>query len=97
MAKYLIHIENIGEGPDWNSGDLECDGFVILANLGNHESFEAIHQVDDLDIAQMLAEAEDLHTGMIIGRAMIEAAERKKDREASGFMAAMVRGLRGDD
>lgn len=45
MSKYRIHIENIGEGADWDGSTIECEGFAIIGNITEDECSTTLQDV----------------------------------------------------
>ena len=100
--KYLIKI--IPMVPEADLGDcyadgISCDGFVIAAN-GEHNSSVAIHNVNQMDIATMIAASAELTSASIIAKALREAKTilaNEKKGEAAKRLLEKLAGIRSDD
>lgn len=74
---YRVKVEVIGEEMDDCKvseilrGGVECNGFVILSNNGDHTS-AAIHAVSSIDIAHMIAPSGEMMAASLIAQAMRE-------------------------
>ena len=85
MSKYRIRVEMIegenGESFDERFGEgIECNGFVILGDEGDGACC-AIHDVNAMIIAEMIAHHSDLSAAAVIAQALREAKEITKKGE----------------
>lgn len=89
MSKYRIHIENIGEGADWDGHDIECDGFAILADHGDGGE-ASLHNVSSIDMALLIGGNKNVRTAARIGLAIYDA----KMKENSNPLASIISSIR---
>lgn len=86
MYKYRIKVEAIGEGECKNMLDeeltegIECDGFVILGERDHKQGAIIKHDINDIDIAGLIAEDADMLGASLIAKAMKDDYELKKKR-----------------
>lgn len=97
MSKYRIHIENIGEGANYEGRTpLECDGFVILANCKETVSVTQ-HDVRTTDEALMIASSKDLRAAARIALAMYESKMEDAHRNPFASIISSIRPIVEDD
>ena len=75
---YRIKVEVIGEETDGHKLDerfagegIECNGFVILSD-GEEHSTVLLHNVSNIDIANMIAPSGEMMSASLIAQAMRE-------------------------
>lgn len=96
MSKYRIRVEMI-EGEDGERFDerfaegIECNGFVILGDKGD-DACCAIHDVNTMRIAEMIAHHSDMSAAAVIAQALREAEEIKRKGEMEERLARMFGG-----
>lgn len=97
MYKYRIKLEAIGEGEckDMLNEELtegiECDGFVILCNRDHKQGAIVKYNVNDIDIAGLIAEDADMLGASLIAKAMKDAYELKKRERAGDFFGKLLK------
>ena len=99
MNKYRIRVEALDDGEgkreqldqEYTDG-IECEGFVILADKGE-DTYESLHNVSRLDIAEMMAKSSVMMAASVIAKALRESeeiTERGKREEAfKGILEAL--------
>ena len=97
MKKYRIIAEQIeGEGReefnenflDRTDGGIICDGFVIMGD--REDDFNTyIHDVNQQDIAMMIANNPKIAAAAIIAKAMMEARKVLHEGEISSKLASI--------
>lgn len=95
MYKYRIKVEAIGEGEckvmldEKLTEGIECNGFVIL---GDRDKQGAIikQDVNDIDIAGLIAEDADMLGASLIAKAMTDACELKKKERAGNLFGKLL-------
>ena len=95
MYKYRIKVEAIGEAEGKDMLDekltegIECNGFVIL---GDRDKQGAIikQDVNDIDIAGLIAEDADMLGASLIAKAMQDACELKKKSRAGDLFGKLL-------
>lgn len=95
MSKYRIHIENIGEGADWNGSTIECEGFAIAAQKADDEVDHVMHDLSTVVLAAMIAADKTSRAAARIGLAMYEA-EMDEQRSANP-LAAIIKAIHEED
>ena len=95
MYKYRIKMEAIGEGECKDMLDekltegIECNGFVIIGD--RDEQGDIIrHDVNDIDIAGLIAEDADMLSASLIAKAMKDAYELKKKERAGNLLGKLL-------
>lgn len=95
MYKYRIKVEAIGEGECKEMLDekltegIECNGFVIIGD--RDEQGDIIrHDVNDIDIAGLIAEDADMLSASLIAKAMKDAYELKKKERAGNLLGKLL-------
>ena len=95
MYKYRIKVEAIGEAEGKDMLDekitegIECNGFVIL---GNRDKQGAIikHDVNDIDIAGLIAEDAGMLGASLIAKAMNDAYKLKRKERAGDLFGKLL-------
>ena len=86
MYKYRIKVEAIGECKDMLdekiTEGIECNGFVILCDRDHKQGAIVKHDVNDIDIAGLIAEDANMLGASLIAKAMKDAYELKKKERA---------------
>ena len=85
MAKYRIKIEALDPAEELRAEyriGIECDRFVILSEIEGGDSVEqALHDVNQLKIAEMIKASPEMMASAMIARAMHEAEEYMRKNE----------------
>jgi len=85
MAKYRIKIEALDPAEELRAEyriGWECDKFVILSETeGKGIVEQALHDVDQLKIAEMIKASPEMMASAMIARAMHEASEYMRKNE----------------
>lgn len=95
MYKYRIKVEAIGEGECKDMLDekltegIECNGFVILGNMDHKKGVTVKHDVNDIDIAGLIAEDANMLSASLIAKAMKDAYELKKKERAGNLFGKL--------
>lgn len=94
MYKYRIKIEPIEDVEDAMISDelpkpIECDGFVILGDRGKRGVIVR-QNINDLEIASILAEDTAILGASSIAKAMREASEMKRKSAAGDLFAKLL-------
>lgn len=94
MYKYRIKIEPIEGAEGAKISDellepIECDGFVILGNRGR-TSVNIMHDINDIEIASIIAEDTDILGASIIAKAMREDSEMKRKSAAGNLFGKLL-------
>ena len=95
MYKYRIKVEAIGEVEGKAMLDekltegIECNGFVILGDRDKQETIIK-HDVNDIDIASLIAEDADMLGASLIAKAMKDAYELKKKSRAGDLFGRLL-------
>ena len=95
MSKYRIHIENIGEGADWDGSTIECEGFAIIGDKTEDECNITLHDVSTVKLAAMIAGDEKLRAAARIGLAMYEA--KMDEQRSANPLAAIIKAFNEED
>lgn len=96
MYKYRIKVEAIGEGECKDMLDekltegIECNGFVILGDRGPKQGVTLKHDVNDIDIAGIIAEDAGMLGASLIAKAMKNACELKKIERAGNLFGKLL-------
>lgn len=91
MAKYRITIENLKGGDYENANEIECDGFVILADKG--ESVEAaVHNVSRVDVATMIAEVPKVYAAAVLAQGIVESEKAFREATLQNKMSRFMEG-----
>ncbi len=94
MYKYRIKIEPIEGAESMKLSDellepIECDGFVILGGRGKR-SVNVKHDINDIEIASIIAEDTDILGASFIAKAMREASEMKRKSAAGNLFGKLL-------
>ena len=95
MSKYLIHVENIGDGADWDGTEIECNGFVIMADQSSTTGHITQHDISTMTEAILIASNDSLRVAARLGLALSEAYQEKSPSDFS--RAAEIRLLHNDE
>ena len=96
MYKYRIKVEVIGEGEGKVKLDekltegIECNGFVILGDRDHKQGVTVMHDINDIDIAALIAENADILGASLIAKAMKDTYELKKKERAGDLFGKLL-------
>ena len=102
MAKYRIKIEAMDPAEELRAEyrmGIECNGFCIIGDCDDGHSI-SIHQMSDVQIADIMAKDENLITVACIARGMAEGSqyeENIKRRDAMKKLAKRIGAMEDDD
>lgn len=95
MYKYRIKVEAIGEGECKDMLDekltegIECNGLVILGDRDKKGTIIK-HDVNVIDIAELIAEDADMLGASLIAKAMKDAYELQKKARAGDLFGKLL-------
>ena len=97
MGKYRIRIEALDPAEELRAEyrmGIECEGFCIIAKheKGHHT---AIHDLDTVDIANCMANDENLMEAACIAKGMFEAKEAARRFSETRIMSNLAERLSG--
>lgn len=88
----VIDSEN-GEPIQEDDREIECDGFILLANQGNGGK-AIVHDIGCDDAAALIASDEFLSTIAALGKAMRDVYDAKKALDAKNMLEKFVAELK---
>ena len=99
MAKYRIRIEALDPSEELRAEyriGIECDGFTIIGDREDGTN-TSIHQMSTVDIAEAIANSEDLISAAIMAKAMAEAKRIRREMKSSRVIDAFVARIGKED
>jgi len=96
MYKYRIKVEAIGEAEckvmldEELTEGIECNGFVILGDRDHKQGVAVKHDINDIDIAGLIAVDADMLGASLIAKAMKDAYELKKKSRAGDLFGKLL-------
>lgn len=99
MAKYRIRIEALDPSEELRAEyriGIECDGFTIIGDLEDGSDY-SIHMMSTVDIAEALANDEELLSAAIIAKAMADAKRMAREMKSEKALEALVSRIREED
>lgn len=94
MYKYRIKVELIGEGKamldERLTEGIECNGFVIIGDRDDNQGVTVKHDVNDIDIAGLIAEDAGMLGASLIAKAMKDACELKEKACAGDLFGKLL-------
>ena len=101
MAKYRIKVEALDPAEELRAEyriGIECDRFVILSEVEGSGSVEqALHDVNQIIIANMIVNCKEMMSAALIARGMLEAHEyMDKEKKKQSFDSLIGRMFGGD-
>jgi len=101
MAKYRIRVEALDPAEELRAEyriGIECDRFVMLSEVeGSGSMQQALHDVDTIDIAQMIKSSKEMMSAAMIARGMLEADEYQNKMEKRQGLDNFFMGMFGGD
>lgn len=101
MAKYRIRVEALDPAEELRAEyriGIECDRFVILSEIEGGDSVEqALHDVNQIKIAEMIKTCPQMMAAAMIARAMHEASEYVRKNEMAKNAGNLLERIFGGD
>lgn len=101
MAKYRIRVEALDPAEELRAEyriGWECDRFVILSGIEGGDSVnQALHNVNQLKIAEMIGASSEMMAAAMIARAMHEASEYLRKNELAKNTGNLFERIFGGD